>query len=115
MVAAREWETYGMPRPSGFTRASYTAAAQILICYLSRWNTGQSRAGVARRLLGSTDAAIYYDLQIADACRSLVAAHLFPCQPDRRDSPVPRAVAGQRPALMAFWLLLVFAGPFLAP
>lgn len=112
MVAARDWEAYGMPRLSGFTRASYTAAAQILICYVAlehrtkslAWRAGFWAVGLV---------AIYYTTSKSPMLAMALLPLTYFLVGRIRDSGAARR-RWAASALMAFWLLLVFAGPFLA-
>jgi hypothetical protein len=112
MVAARDWQAYGMPRLSGFTRASYTAAAQILICYVALehrtkpllWRSVFWAAGLA---------AIYYTTSKSPLLAMALLPLTYFLVGRIRDSDGARR-RWAAAAVMGFWILLVFAGPFLA-
>lgn len=112
MVAARDWQAYGMPRLSGFTRASYTAAAQILICYVALehrtkpflWRAAFWAAGLA---------AIYYTTSKSPLLAMALLPLTYFLVGRIRDSGAARR-RWAAAAVMGFWLALVFAGPFLA-
>jgi hypothetical protein len=112
MVAARDWQAYGMQRLSGFTRASYTAAAQILICYVALEHRTKSLA--MRTIYWSAGcAAIYYTTSksplLAMACLPIV---YFLVGRIRETKAARRRWAAI--GIVAFWIALVFAGPFVA-
>ena len=112
MVAARDWQAYGMQRLSGFTRASYTAAAQILICYVALEHRTKSLAW--RAVYWSAGcAAIYYTTSksplVAMACLPII---YFLVGRIRETKATRRRWAAI--GIVAFWIALVFAGPFLA-
>lgn len=112
MVAARDWQAYGMQRLSGFTRASYTAAAQILICYVALEHRTKSLPWrAAYWAIGLV--AIFYTTSksplLAMACLPLV---YFLVGRIRESDDARRRWAAS--GIMAFWVALVFAGPFLA-
>lgn len=112
MVAARDWQAYGMQRLSGFTRASYTAAAQILICYVALEH--RTKSLVWRAVYWSAGcAAIYYTTSksplLAMACLPIV---YFLVGRIRETKAARRRWAAI--GIVAFWIALVFAGPFLA-
>lgn len=112
MVAARDWQAYGMQRLSGFTRASYTASAQILICFVAFEHRAKSLN--LRALFWALGlAAIYYTTSKSPliAMAALPLTYLLIGRMRHSDAATRRwAAAG----VMAFWLALVFAGPFLA-
>ncbi len=112
MVAARDWQAYGMQRLSGFTRASYTAAAQILICYVALehrtkpvfWRAAFWAAGLV---------AIYYTTSKSPLLAiALLPLVYFLVGRVRETNAARRRWAAA--AVMGFWLMLVFAGPVLA-
>lgn len=112
MVAARDWEAYGMQRLSGFTRASYTAAAQILICYIALEH--RTRPLVWRAIFWAAGfLAIYYTTSKSPLlAMAMLPLTYFLVGRIRESGAARRRWAAS--AMIAFWLLLVFAGPFLA-
>ncbi len=112
MVAARDWQAYGMQRLSGLTRASYTAAAQILICYVALEHRTKSLAWRAVYWTAGC-VAIYYTTSksplLAMACLPIV---YFLVGRIRETKATRRRWAAV--GIVAFWIALVFAGPFLA-
>ncbi len=112
MVAARDWQAYGMQRLSGFTRASYTAAAQILICYVALEH--RTKSLVWRAVYWAAGClAIYYTTSksplVAMACLPIVYFLVGRIRETRAARRRWAAVS-----IVAFWIALVFAGPFLA-
>ena len=112
MVAARDWQAYGMPRLSGFTRASYTAAAQILICYVALEH--RTKRLLWRAIFWAAGlAAIYYTTSKSPMLAMAMLPLSYFLVGRIRDSGAARR-RWAAAAVMGFWLALVFAGPFLA-
>lgn len=112
MVAARDWQAYGMPRLSGFTRASYTAAAQILICYVALEH--RTKPFLWRAIFWAAGlAAIYYTTSKSPMLAMALLPLTYFLVGRIRDSGAARR-RWAAAAVMGFWLALVFAGPFLA-
>lgn len=112
MVAARDWQAYGMQRLSGFTRASYTASAQILICFVALEHRAKSlNLRAAFWALGLV--AIYYTTSKSPllAMAALPITYLLIGRMRNTDAATRRKAAA---GVMLFWLALVFAGPLLA-
>lgn len=112
MVAARDWQAYGMQRLSGFTRASYTAAAQILICFVAVEYRIKSLAWRAACWAGGL-VALYYTTSKSPMLAMALLPLVYVLIGRIRESDGARRywAAG---GVMAFWVALVFAGPFLA-
>lgn len=110
--AARDWKAYGVQRLSGLSRASYTAAAQILICYCALeyrvrplvWRSIAWVAGIA---------AIHYTTSKSPelAMAALPVTYLVIGRLRQTDGVRQKWGAI---AVISAWLLVVFAGPLLS-
>lgn len=110
--AAREWTAGGMSRLAGFTRASTTAASQILIGYCVVEH--RLRSLMTRGIWWAVGlVAIYYTTSKAPmlAMATLPAAYVIIGRIRATDAARRQLAAN---LLMAFWVLLIFAGPLLA-
>lgn len=112
MEAARDWQKFGMERISGFTRASYTAAAQLLIGYCAVEHRIKSLP--LRAVAWAVGlVAIYYTTSNSPMlAMAVLPATYFLIGRMRESGAAQRRWAAI--AVMAGWLLLVFAGPFIA-
>jgi hypothetical protein len=110
--AAREWSAYSQQRLGGFTRASFTAAGQILIGYCA----------LEYRLKSFTLRAIFWALGLVaihyttskspELAMLLLPATYFVIGRMRKTDGARRMWAAN--ATMGLWVLLIFAGPFVA-
>lgn len=112
MAAAREWSAYGQTRLAGFTRASFLAAGQILIGYCA----------LEHRLTSLVWRAIWWGvgavaIQLTTSKSPFLAMILLPAT-YFIVGRIRATGAARRTLLaglwMAFWLLLIFLGPFLS-
>lgn len=111
-AAAREWTAYGMQRLAGFSRASFAASAQILIGYCVV--EARTRSLVRRALwFGFGFVAIYYTTSKSPMlAMALLPATYFAIGRARANRGAQRRLIAI--GILAFWLLIVVAGPVLA-
>lgn len=110
--AAREWSAYGQQRLAGLSRASYTAAAQIVIGYCIIEHRLRSLVWRAIWWILAVVAVHYTTSKSPLMTILLLPAMYFSIGRMRQTAGVQRKWIAV--AIMAFWTLLIFAGPFLA-
>ena len=110
--AGREWSAYGQQRLGGFSRASFVAASQILLGYCALEHRLRSFGWRAFWWAVGLVAVYYTTSKSPFLAMALLPGTYFVIGRLRRTDGVKRQWTAI--ALMAFWIVLIFAGPFLA-
>lgn len=110
--AGREWSAYGQQRLGGFSRASFVAAGHILLGYCALEYRLKSFAWRAFWWAAGLVAVYYTTSKSPFLAMALLPGTYFIIGRIRQTDGVSRQRAAG--ALIAFWTLLIFAGPFVA-
>lgn len=110
--AGREWSAYGQQRLGGFSRASFIASGQILLGYCALEYRLKSLAWRAFWWVVGLIAIYYTTSKSPLLAMALLPATYFVIGRIKQAGGVRRRWAAG--ALIGFWVLLIFAGPFVA-